>query len=98
MEYGFIDAVAYNTDERGRDTTKNNYYDNWGLQHYTNAERSTSVLYFIFTTLTTIGFGDFYPISNLERVLMVFVFMIGVAVFALVMGNFLDSVKALKKI
>ena len=55
-------------------------------------------LYFSFTTLVTVGFGDFSPTSNIERLLMVGIFVTGVAVFSVLTNNFLDSVSAFRKI
>jgi hypothetical protein len=45
------------------------------------------------TTLTTIGFGDWYPISDTERVLAVALFLIGSIVFSLLMGVFIKLLK-----
>ena len=44
------------------------------------------------------GFGDFSPESNLERIIMVVVFVTGVAVFSILTNNFLDSVSLFRKI
>ena len=46
------------------------------------------VMYYAFTTLSTVGFGDYYPSSELEKVLSVPVMMFGVSVFSFVMGSF----------
>ena len=49
----------------------------------------TIVVYFMFTTLTTIGFGDFNPKSEIERVIMTFILLIGVASFSYIMSQFI---------
>jgi len=41
------------------------------------------------TTLATIGFGDYYPISDTERVLGIALFLIGSVIFSLLMGVFI---------
>ena len=46
--------------------------------------------YYAITTLTTIGYGDFHPISTSERVITSFVLLFGVSVFSYIMGNFID--------
>jgi hypothetical protein len=46
------------------------------------------VTYFFFTSLATVGFGDFAPKSDLERLLMAVVLLIGVAIFSYIMGDF----------
>ena len=48
------------------------------------------VLYFMFTTLSTVGFGDFNPKSELERGIMTFILLIGVACFSYIMSQFIS--------
>ena len=38
--------------------------------------------------LSTVGYGDLFPLSNSERIIGVFCMMAGVATFSTVMGNF----------
>jgi hypothetical protein len=47
-------------------------------------------LYFGFTTLSTVGFGDYAPRSNVERAIGAFILISGVAMFSYLMGNFID--------
>tara|TARA_B110000285_G_C14562000_1_gene353903 strand:- start:250 stop:474 length:225 start_codon:yes stop_codon:yes gene_type:complete len=52
----------------------NQYYDNAGdtfisaynLISYSLEGETLVMIYFAFTSLTTVGFGDFYPISDQE--------------------------------
>ena len=37
-------------------------------------------IYFSFTTLSTVGFGDFHPRTNIERFLGAFILLVGVTV------------------
>jgi len=46
--------------------------------------------YFAITTLSTIGYGDYHPVSSYERMLAVPILMIGVAVFSFIMGQFIE--------
>lgn len=56
-----------------------------------SAYRNTLVgLYFAFTTLSTVGFGDFKPRSDFERCLCSVVMVLGVATFSSLMGTFID--------
>jgi hypothetical protein len=43
--------------------------------------------YFAFTTLCTVGFGDYYPVSVTERGTYVLIFLFGVALFSYFMGD-----------
>ena len=45
------------------------------------------VFYFAFTTLSTVGFGDFAPTNNPERVACSVILLVGVATFSVVLGN-----------
>ena len=55
-------------------------------------------MYFAFTSLSTVGFGDFYPVSDLERLLGSFVLLIGVAMFSYILGELLANVQAINLI
>lgn len=54
--------------------------------------------YFSFTTLSTVGFGDFYPKSNGERLVVVVVMLFGVAIFSYIMGLFTEILNTFKTI
>tara|TARA_B110000285_G_scaffold196933_1_gene228210 strand:+ start:1297 stop:1539 length:243 start_codon:yes stop_codon:yes gene_type:complete len=60
--------------------------------------RAIIMMYFTFTSLTTVGFGDFHPRSDFERIMIAVVLLFGVAIFSLVMDNFIDILKSAKKL
>ena len=62
----------------------------------TNSETLVIVVYFMFTTLSTVGFGDFHPKSELERAIMTFILLIGVASFSYVMAQFIEILLAVQ--
>jgi len=69
---------------------ENTYVDNKGSWSLLNLPATRTVLintYFAFTTLTSVGFGDFYPVSKIERGCYVLVFLFGVALFSYFMGD-----------
>ena len=45
-------------------------------------------LYFALTMLSTVGYGDMYPLTNLEMIMAVIWMFIGVAMFSIIMGQF----------
>ena len=47
-------------------------------------------MYFAFTTLSTVGFGDFHPKSEIERVINTFILLVGVTAFSYIMGQFIE--------
>ena len=60
-------------------------------------EEMIKINYFSFTTLSTVGFGDFNPRSNLERLYMAFGMLLGVAIFSSILGNFIDMLDTIKE-
>ena len=46
-------------------------------------------MYFAFTTIATVGFGDYYPITDAERAVWAPILMSGVALFSYFMGYLL---------
>ena len=48
---------------------------------------TVKLTYFAFTTLSTVGFGDFHPRSDRERLLIVFIFLVGVNLTSFVMDT-----------
>lgn len=62
----------------------------------TPAEKAIIVTYFAFTTLSTVGFGDYYPCSEVERLVGAFLLLFGVAIFSLFMGVFIEMIDKYK--
>lgn len=58
------------------DTFKDNYHV------------SVTVMYYAFTSMSTVGFGDYHPRSDYERVLVAFILLFGVTIFSYIMGTF----------
>jgi hypothetical protein len=69
-------------------TDKLNPYD--PDNKYTKFDTLVRVWYFAITTLSTIGYGDYHPVSTNERIIAVPILMIGVAVFSFIMGQFIE--------
>ena len=53
--------------------------------------------YFALTTLATVGYGDFFPVSNVERIVAVFIMLCGVAFFSYIMGSFIEIISNYEK-
>lgn len=47
-------------------------------------------LYFALTILSTVGYGDYYPVSNTEMLTALVAMLGGVAFFSYIMGNLLE--------
>lgn len=48
------------------------------------------MVYFSFTSLTTVGFGDLHPKTDFERLFIAFGLMFGVSIFSYLMGTFIE--------
>jgi hypothetical protein len=66
------------------------FLDAFDFEHRDNMFQLLTVFYFSFTSLTTVGFGDFHPKSDAERVVTIFVLVFGVAIFSYIMGIFIE--------
>lgn len=44
-------------------------------------------MYFMMTSLSTVGFGDFYPKNSYERILGSIILLSGVAIFSYIMSK-----------
>jgi len=47
-------------------------------------------MYFSFTSLTTVGFGDYAPKSNIEKLVISFSLLTGVLLFSYIIGEYTD--------
>ena len=53
--------------------------------------------YFAFTTLATVGFGDYSPRSDSERFFGAFFLLFGVATFTVIQSNFTEMIDKLQR-
>ena len=58
--------------------------------------RISALTYFAFTTLSTVGLGDFHPKSSTERIFCSFFMLFGVMFTSLVMDNFGNMIDELR--
>ena len=61
-------------------------------------EKGLICVYFAFTTLSTVGFGDYYPYSEVEMLVGSFMLLFGVAIFSLFMGVFIEMIDKFKEV
>jgi len=66
------------------------------MDDMTRGYNAIAMMYFAFTSLSTVGFGDLRPYSDMERIFCAFILLIGVAIFSIVMGNFSDILQQIK--
>ena len=60
-----------------------------------NYENTIIFTYWAFTTLSTVGFGDYYPTGNLERVICAFLLLFGVTTFSYILGSYISIINSI---
>ena len=68
------------------------------MQDQPHFMRGLMSIYFVFTSLSTVGFGDFNPKSNIARIITVVMLLFRVSIFSYIMGNFLEMTQKIKEI
>jgi hypothetical protein len=53
-------------------------------------------MYWAYTTITSVGLGDFTPRSNSERLFTTLIILFGVSIKSYIMGRFIDIVHSYK--
>jgi len=79
----------------GEETWLSRCKDNGGCRNM--GEEYISSLYFTLTTMTTVGFGDIYPLNYREIFFALNLLLIASVVFAGLMGSLTDLITALNK-
>ena len=51
------------------------------------------MIYFSTTTLSTVGFGDFHPTNDAERIFITIGLLLGVSFFSYLLGEFIQTVR-----
>ena len=67
----------------------------WELNSITAPDIAITCMYFAITSLSTVGFGDLTPRSDLERAVGAFLLLSGVAIFTYIMGSFIEMLNEL---
>jgi hypothetical protein len=87
--YIFCDLTQID-EEKLNGTQHVGFIKEFELDKNTDGQNAVIVIYFAFTTLSTVGFGDYHPRSNAERLICAFILLIGVAIFSYIMGIFIE--------
>ena len=64
------------------------FVTHFGLESLTGAQNLLRSCYFLATTLSTVGYGDYYAINLYEKLLLIIVLLIGISQFSLIVANF----------
>ena len=75
---------------------RENFIDYFGVGDLNCGQRTILIVYYSFTSLSTVGFGDLHPRSDQERVFVALLLLFGVAIFSYIMGNFIEILEGIK--
>ena len=94
----FSGCVWYYIIETYKDEeTKNSFYYKNNLDKQDNTSKLIISCYFALTTLATVGYGDYYPITDIEIMTAVSLMLCGVAFFSYIMGSFIEIISNYQK-
>jgi len=62
-----------------------NFLASFNLKTMLNWDKAITMTYFMFTSLSTVGLGDYHPISNSERIIGAFIILFGVILTSFIM-------------
>ena len=64
-----------------------NFIREFGIDSQDHSATIKTLTYFMFTTLSTVGLGDYHPVSDYERVFGSLILLFGVLTTSVVMEN-----------
>ena len=70
----------------------------YGFESKDALTKFISMVYYTMTTLSTIGFGDYRPWADEERLFQVIIFISGVSIFSYLMGVFIEILKKFQQL
>lgn len=73
------------------------FYYKFDIEHKTKFETIIISWYYSMTTLTTVGYGDYYPISNTEIFVAVCYMLCGVVFFSYIMSSVIEIINNQQK-
>jgi len=64
------------------------FFEKYSLDDLSLPRRLVLCCYFALTTLSTVGYGDLTPQSNVERIFGIVIMILGIALFSYIMGKY----------
>jgi hypothetical protein len=96
LQADMMNWVPYDKDEPSI-RQQENFFEVNGFVDMNDYDSMIVLFYFSFTSLTTVGFGDFHPHSDAERLFTAFGLLIGVSIFSYIMTEFIEMVERFNK-
>ena len=64
------------------------FYTKYELTDKNGWTQLLTTMYFVFTTLCTVGYGDYIPSTNLEKIFGIFLMILGIGILSYIISNF----------
>lgn len=68
------------------DPNDDNFFNNNYLRNESYGRRLIICCYFVMTTLTTVGYGDYTPLTKMEKFITIIIMIMGIGLFSYIMG------------
>lgn len=65
-------------------------FDSYFAATDSDFDKITKLLYFSMTTVAKIGYGDFYPLSDVEKILTMIILLVSMVFFSYVLEQFIN--------
>ena len=72
--------------------TASTFIREWGFNKVDDSTKLYMACYYSLTTLSTVGFGDFYPVNTIERIFVILIEIYGMIFFGNIMQSFLTII------
>jgi voltage-gated potassium channel len=72
------------------------FIEYYGIEGNSNNYNIWLGMYYMYTTLSTVGFGDLAPRSDPERAICAVILMMGVSIFSIFLGDMTTIIDAYK--
>ena len=79
-----------------KELEENDFITNFALDEDNQIKRFIKTWYFMFTTLATVGYGDFYAVNKYEQVFAIVLLLAGPTWFAFAMGNAIGIINSMQ--
>ena len=83
---------VYSDDKTGKSTDESSFEEFYRLNEFHSEHIALRSSYFILTTISTIGYGDFMARNVYEMGFIISVMLAGVAIFGVILGNFNSAI------
>ena len=92
----FMIVAEVNMAIAANDSDSEYFIDYFEIEEVDEYHKTILIIYYAFTSLSTVGFGDLNPRSDTERIFCSFMLCFGVAIFSYIMGIFIEVLEKSK--